>query len=404
MLENYAGMIQGGMSLVPDLLQQEMQKRLLSLQEQQAKQQSQVFQAKQAEMQRGVERQQQFQQAVMQAGSDPGKIAAVMAQFPEFSEGVKRAYDAMDESARSADLRTMSSAYSAAKNGNVEMAVGILKERQKAELAAGEDDPETRRVLAMLESGEPRQVEAALGMIGMGIAAAAGPDKFASTYGELFPQASPTAVQKEYEWRVANFGQDAADKWLATQDESLVTVEPGGSVYRKSDFMGGSRPPQPEGGDPSGSRVSGDLARMLEITVQSESGGNPNAVSDKGARGLMQVMPATGRDPGYGIRPSNGTPEDDVRLGRDYFQTMLRKYGDPAKAWAAYNAGPGALEKALAGGGDWLSRMPAETRAYVSKNMRALGGEQKPITKAEFDKLPSGATFLAPDGTVRRKP
>lgn len=110
--------------------------------------------------------------------------------------------------------------------------------------------------------------------------------------------------------------------------------------------------------------------------MMSESGGDPNAISPKGARGLMQVMPATARDPGFGIRPSNGTPQDDVRLGREYRAAMQRRYGgDPAKMWAAYNAGPGRVDEALRKYGDrWLGAMPAETRNYVAQNLRALGG------------------------------
>lgn len=115
--------------------------------------------------------------------------------------------------------------------------------------------------------------------------------------------------------------------------------------------------------------------RITAITVQSESGGNPNAVSPKGARGLMQVMPATARDPGFGIRPSSGTQQDDIRVGREYLAKMQQRYGgDMSKVWAAYNAGPGRLDQALQRGGDnWLSLMPRETQNYVRKNMRALG-------------------------------
>lgn len=115
--------------------------------------------------------------------------------------------------------------------------------------------------------------------------------------------------------------------------------------------------------------------RIAAITVQSESGGNPNAVSSKGARGLMQVMPGTSRDPGFGISPSDGSQQDDVRVGREYLGKMLERYGDPAKAWAAYNAGPGRLDAAIKRGGEnWLRLMPRETRNYVARNMRKLGG------------------------------
>jgi soluble lytic murein transglycosylase len=115
--------------------------------------------------------------------------------------------------------------------------------------------------------------------------------------------------------------------------------------------------------------------RLAAITVQSESGGNPNAVSPKGARGLMQVMPGTARDPGFGISPSRGTPQDDVRVGREYLGKMQQRYGgDLAKMWAAYNAGPGRVDGLVKKHGqNWLQYAPKETRDYVAKNLRALG-------------------------------
>lgn len=118
------------------------------------------------------------------------------------------------------------------------------------------------------------------------------------------------------------------------------------------------------------------------ITVNSESGGRRYAKggeylrSSSGAMGEWQVMPATARAPGFGIKPWNGSPDDLARLGKQYQDTMYLRYdGDPAKMWAAYNAGPGALDNAIKkGGADWLKHMPAETQNYVAKNMRQLGG------------------------------
>ena len=117
----------------------------------------------------------------------------------------------------------------------------------------------------------------------------------------------------------------------------------------------------------------GALEDMVPITSWAESRNNPRAVSPKGALGMMQIMPATGGDPGFGVKKWDGTDEDNVRFGTDYLGAMLKRYnGDPAKAWAAYNAGPGALDNALkTGGGDWLAKMPKETRDYVEKNMAA---------------------------------
>lgn len=114
--------------------------------------------------------------------------------------------------------------------------------------------------------------------------------------------------------------------------------------------------------------------RLNHITMMSESGGDPNAVSPKGAMGLMQVMPATARDPGFGIRPSNGTPQDTARVGREYRAAMQDKYGgDPRKMWGAYNWGPGNMDRALEQHGEnWLQAAPPETRAYIARNMAQL--------------------------------
>jgi soluble lytic murein transglycosylase len=87
----------------------------------------------------------------------------------------------------------------------------------------------------------------------------------------------------------------------------------------------------------------------------------------------MQVMPATARDPGFGLRPANpNDPNDMNRLGREYRAEMQRRYGgDLAKMWAAYNAGPGRVDQAVKSGGNWLRRLPRETQDYVTRNLRA---------------------------------
>lgn len=126
------------------------------------------------------------------------------------------------------------------------------------------------------------------------------------------------------------------------------------------------------------------LSRMVAITTQSESGNRDyNAdgtvvTSPKGAQGSMQVMPATAAQPGFGIKPSDGSVQDNARVGREILTAMVQRYGDPAKAWAAYNAGPGALDTAMQKAKDagtpnaWLTNLPAETQAYVQKNVAAF--------------------------------
>ena len=100
-------------------------------------------------------------------------------------------------------------------------------------------------------------------------------------------------------------------------------------------------------------------ADLLASIVHAESGGNPHAVSRTGARGLMQLMPGTAT--GLGVKDSF-RPEENIRGGTAYLDSLLVKYGDNlAVALAAYNAGPAAVAR-------WHGVPPyRETRAYVAR-------------------------------------
>jgi hypothetical protein len=111
---------------------------------------------------------------------------------------------------------------------------------------------------------------------------------------------------------------------------------------------------------------------------QVESGGNPNAVSPKGAQGVMQVMPNTQRDPGFGVAPArDNSPEELERVGIDYYNAMRQKYGHDTLAAIAYNMGPGKTDEWLKAGANF-NKLPAETQAYIGKvNLAsALQGNQ----------------------------
>lgn len=97
---------------------------------------------------------------------------------------------------------------------------------------------------------------------------------------------------------------------------------------------------------------------LFQRLVQQESSWNPYARSSKGATGLAQLMPATAK--GLGVTNIND-PEQNLRGGAVYLRQMLDRFGDVDKALAAYNAGPGRVERA---GG--VPNIP-ETTNYINK-------------------------------------
>src|SRR5205085_2177695 len=116
--------------------------------------------------------------------------------------------------------------------------------------------------------------------------------------------------------------------------------------------------------------------------IKQESGFEPRAVSRVGARGLMQMMPATGVIQARKEKIADFDPDSlfvprvNTRLGIAYLRDVLKKYdGNPYYALVHYNAGPNALER-------WLPRLSgrpideavedigyAETRDYVKRVM-----------------------------------
>lgn len=135
-----------------------------------------------------------------------------------------------------------------------------------------------------------------------------------------------------------------------------------------------------------------DNARLVNLVMGAESGGKrygpdgnflqgPVTRSGERAQGEMQVMPATAKDPGYGIKPADmsGTKDQQAaelaRVGREKLDMMVKRYaGDIPKALAAYNWGEKYVDKAIKDkGSDWLSVAPPETKAYVAKITKEYG-------------------------------
>jgi soluble lytic murein transglycosylase len=123
---------------------------------------------------------------------------------------------------------------------------------------------------------------------------------------------------------------------------------------------------------------------MIHAITRQESQFAQNAISHAGARGLMQLMPGTAREQAgklglsYNLSGLIDDPVYNVTLGDAYFRRMLNTYGSYPLAVAAYNAGPGNVNKWVRANGDprrgevdwieWIEAIPFfETRNYVQR-------------------------------------
>jgi len=150
-------------------------------------------------------------------------------------------------------------------------------------------------------------------------------------------------------------------------------------------------------------------ATLLQAVYQQESGNrHRNAdgslvTSPAGAQGAGQIMPPTGKDPGFGVKPlQDDSEQENRRFTGDYLNAMLKRYsGNQILALAAYNAGPGKVDDWLKQIGDprtgqvsneqFAASIPFnETRNYVysvSANAQRMGNVRSVIDSQEFKNL-----------------
>ena len=152
--------------------------------------------------------------------------------------------------------------------------------------------------------------------------------------------------------------------------EQIVSLEPERSAAAPAPAAPAGAPATTASGmlpleDPIQNWIASAAARrqidpdFVTSVVKAESGFNPMAISPKGARGLMQLMPGTAA--GLGVENAFD-PAANLEAGTKYLRQLLDQYaGDAVKALAAYNAGPRRVEQ--------YGGVPpyAETRAYITR-------------------------------------
>jgi soluble lytic murein transglycosylase-like protein len=178
--------------------------------------------------------------------------------------------------------------------------------------------------------------------------------------------------------------------WLARAEQTYATIV---AVSEVAQLVAGgldhyhatmcSIPPrQAESGeaeqhDPALASLISEASSRFELSelwiravMQVESNGEADAMSPKGAMGLMQVMPATYTylSDRYGLGDDPYAPRDNILAGSAYLHELYDRYG-AAGFLAAYNAGPGRYEDSFCRG----CSLPAETKRYVAAVRLAVG-------------------------------
>lgn len=357
---NYAGILGQAQGLVPNILDQEIQRSLGRAQVEQAQTQNLLVRHKIAsdllEQQQQAQMQREVQVAL--ASGDQTAIPKLIARYPQYKDALKAAYDQMDGLQQRSELRQAAGVWSALNSGNTASAIKQLETRISADREAGQDTSDDEEHLAMLKSGDPKEINAVKGKLGLFMASVV-PDKFASVVEQLGTGAESGRKGQVVGRAIGHYDENG--NWVTDYRDP----EPGFTLSE------GQTRFEPGQAQPSGPL---SIQSVLPAIVAQESGGNYAAVNgETGALGAYQVMPTTAQTLagrlGLPWNPTLMTSDSPAgrayqdRIGQAAIQEAIdASGGDPATMAAYYH------------GGSDRSKWGPRTQQYANEVVARIGG------------------------------
>lgn len=259
---NQASILAAGQQLVPDYMTQQIQRQIGQGQVESMKQERLVRAAMLDEKARAQAEKDRFQEDLREVMTNPSAdtYSRLILRNPEFATETKAAWELRDKAERQRDMTDMGGIYAAAANGRMDLAAAALERRITADRAAGHEDPQDAAILAALKSDDEAQQKAALGMIGVHLAAVTGPEHFGTVFGGL---------NKGKEGFTLDAGATRFDAEGNVVAHSPFVKGADGGVYDYESTLGG------------GSALSADLPapQAAVAGVLSEGGMSPNVVA-----------------------------------------------------------------------------------------------------------------------------
>ena len=171
----------------------------------------------------------------------------------------------------------------------------------------------------------------------------------------------PSSVHAQiYSWRDPSGNLVLSNERKDASAQTYAVATTGSGQYRSTRKILNPRAAAFEPLIAEHSAINGVHPDLVRAVIQAESAFNPRAVSNKGAMGLMQLMPATAAE--YNVLDAFD-PAENIRAGVAYLRGLLTRFSNNVElALAAYNAGPGAVKK-------YGGTVPPyrETREYIAK-------------------------------------